>query len=109
MKNITPTELKIIQSDVNYYIADKELIKENPVLKIKKLKEVFQEEEDEEEEFKLDHNLFGNKNHRRNNLVKRGSCNEKVVNSLRKSNAKKQGKVLLVEFDWVIIFFFFNF
>jgi hypothetical protein len=48
LNNITPLELKIIQSDVNYYINDKNLIKENPIFQIKDLKDVLQEEEEDE-------------------------------------------------------------
>jgi hypothetical protein len=45
---ITAHELKIIQSDVNYYIKDKNLIKDNPLLKIKSLKDILEEEEEVE-------------------------------------------------------------
>ena len=48
LNNITPLELKIIQSDVNYYINDKNLIKENPIFQIKDLKDVLKEEEEDE-------------------------------------------------------------
>ncbi len=48
MSKITPSELKIIQSDVNYFIKNKSLIKENPALKVRNLKEILQEEEEAE-------------------------------------------------------------
>ncbi len=48
MNKISPLELKIIQSDVNYYIKDKSLINDNPVLKIKNLKDILKEEEEAE-------------------------------------------------------------
>jgi len=45
LEKISPLELKIIQSDVNYYIKNKTIIKENPVLKVKSLKDIFHEED----------------------------------------------------------------
>lgn len=95
LENISPTELKIIQSDVNYYINDKELIKDNPILKIKKLTEVMHDE-DEEEEFNnnnKDSDLYYNlnkKKFRRNNILGKKE-NEEKVKLFRKSLMKKSG------------------
>jgi len=45
-EKLSPAELKIIQSDVGYFIKDPALIKENPDLKIKSLKDLMKEEEE---------------------------------------------------------------
>lgn len=52
LEKITPQELKIIQSDVNYYIKDKAWIKENAALKIKSLMEILKEEEEQDKNTK---------------------------------------------------------
>ena len=98
LNNITPLELKIIQSDVNYYINDKNLLKENPIFQIKDLKDVLKEEEEDEikkekkENIKLNLNINIDKDSNNNNKI---TINDKKRNKKNNNSNKDINRINL--------------